>query len=74
MGTEQTPLGCDDNDLPLRLGSPEDFERVKKALTGSGFEEPAIHQVLQRAGVAGLGRESSPKQPSSRLLRAVAYS
>jgi carbamoyltransferase len=42
-----TPLPAE---MPLRIGDPEDFARVRTALRQSGFEESAVYQALSKAG------------------------
>lgn len=42
-------------ELPLRLGSPEHFARVESLLRTSGFEEPAICRILKIHSLSHLG-------------------
>lgn len=41
--------------FPLRLGSPEDFARVRAALSQSGFDDATVQRILRAGGQTVLG-------------------
>jgi len=56
-------------DYPLRIGNPEDFARVRIALSGPGFDERSTHQALLNAGFSFDDDVLAP-QPASEPLQA----
>jgi methylase of polypeptide subunit release factors len=60
-----------DPEFPLRIGNPEDFTRVVKALRSPGFEESAVHRTLRKAGFSALGSASSGPEDSTAVNTTV---
>ncbi len=51
--------------FPLRLGAPEDFARVGKALRTPPFSEGAVHRVLREAGQSVLGLDAAEPESAA---------
>src|SRR5215469_12845284 len=50
-----------DEDVPLRMGSIEDFVRVKSVLDSAGFDDSGVCQALKIEKISDIGKATPPE-------------